>query len=372
MKKSLLAVAVAAALPAAAFAQSNVTLSGFVKTGIAYTKYDNGTGAFAANNDSGTSLDDGSSRFIISGSDDLGNGMKGIFMIDTRFRPDTSGGTLASGNAFAGVAGSFGSIRLGRMDQYYTLGTDEHGGRATALQHSSISLLSYVGSWSAERTIANGSRTPNLVRYDLPAIGGFFGGAGYSFNGIGAASDDGTLGDNAKGSAWTIDLGWRGGPITAGAGYWNAENDVNTPTAGLAAKALKHTSWRVYGSYDFGMFKVGLTYDESKVEQAGLPDAKRGAWSLPVTAKLGPGTLLFTYTEADDLDNTNNTGAKMYSIGYDYPLSKRTSVGVSYADINNDTNASYAMFTGQALGGHPAVGAGQDSRQFYIGLKHAF
>ena len=372
MKKSLLAVAVAAALPAAAFAQSNVTLSGFVKTGIAYTKYDNGTGAFAANNDSGTSLDDGSSRFIISGSDDLGNGMKGIFMIDTRFRPDTSGGTLASGNAFAGVAGSFGSIRLGRMDQYYTLGTDEHGGRATALQHSSISLLSYVGSWSAERTIANGSRTPNLVRYDLPAIGGFFGGAGYSFNGIGAASDDGTLGDNAKGSAWTIDLGWRGGPITAGAGYWNAENDVNTPTAGLAAKALKHTSWRVYGSYDFGMFKVGLTYDDSKVEQAGLPDAKRGAWSLPVTAKLGPGTLLFTYTEADDLDNTNNTGAKMYSIGYDYPLSKRTSVGVSFANINNDSGASYAMFTSTALGGHPVPSAGQDQRQFYVGLRHAF
>jgi len=368
MKKSLLAVAVAAALPAAAFAQTNVTLSGIVKLGIANTKYSNG----ATGNGSGTSMDDGSSRFILSGSEDLGGGMKGIFMIDNRFRPDQSGGgsgTLAGGNSFVGVAGGFGSVRLGRLDQYYGFGTDEHGARSTALQHSSISLLSYVGSAAATDTIANASRTPNLVRYDLPAMGGLFGGVGYSFNGIGTYSDDGSLGNASKGSAWTIDLGWRGGPIVAGAAYWNAENDA---TAALAAKALKHTSWRVYGSYDLGMFKVGLTYDKSKVEQAGLADRERGAWSLPLTAKLGPGTALFTYTAAQDLDGTSNTGAKMYSIGYDYPLSKRTSVGVSFANINNDSGASYAMFTSVPLGGHPAPTAGQDQRQFYVGLRHAF
>ena len=383
MKKSLLAVAVAAALPAAAFAQTNVTLSGIVKLGIASTKYSNGL----TGNGSGTSMDDGSSRFILSGSEDLGGGMKGIFMIDNRFRPDQSGGgsgTLAGGNSFVGVAGGFGSVRLGRLDQYYGFGTDEHGARSTALQHSSISLLSYVGSAAATRTIANASRTPNLVRYDLPAMGGLFGGVGYSFNGIGTYSDDGSLGDASKGSAWTIDLGWRGGPITAGAAYWNAENDgtpasaavnaagVIVTTPATPAKALKHTSWRVYGSYDFGMFKVGLTYDKSKVEQAGSADAERGAWSLPLTAKLGPGTALFTYTAAQDLDGTSNTGAKMYSIGYDYPLSKRTSVGVSFANINNDSGASYAMFTSTALGGHPVPSAGQDQRQFYVGLRHAF
>jgi len=361
MKKSLLAVAVAAALPAAAFAQANVTLSGNVKLGVANTKYSNG----ATGNGSGTSLDDGSSRFIISGSDDLGGGMKGIFMIDTRFRPDVGSGTLASGNAFVGLAGAFGSIRLGRLDQYYYLGTDEHGGRATALQHSNISLLSFVGTGTT--VIANASRTPNIVRYDLPAMGGVSGGVGYSFNGIGAGVDDGLVGDDSKGSAWTADLGWRGGPIAVGAAYWRAENDAAPP---MPAKARKDTAWRIYGSYDFGMFKVGLTYDKSKVETA--TDAERDAWSLPLTAKLGPGTALFTYTVANDIDGTKNTGAKMYSIGYDYPLSKRTSVGISYANINNESGASYTMFTAGALGGHPPVGAGQDTRQIYLGMRHAF
>ncbi|MCZ2414222.1 MAG: porin [Burkholderiales bacterium] len=358
MKKSLLAVAVAAALPAAAFAQANVTLSGNVKLGVANTRISDGgvTG-------SGTSIDDGSSRFIISGSDDLGGGMKGIFMIDSRFRPDESGGALASGNAFVGVAGGFGSVRLGRLDTYYNLGTDEFGGRAVALQHSNISILSWVGGLAGGPAIANASRSANVIRYDMPAMGGLSGGVTYSFNFQG---NDGAIDDPAKGEAWSLDLAWKSGPIAVGGAYWDADYEGLPTNDGQQA-------WRLYGSYDFGMFKVGLTWDDSK--QKGATDFKRGAWSLPVTAKLGPGTVLFTYTQARDVkaaSTISDTGAKMFAVGYDYPLSKRTSLGVSYAQLKNDANANYALFTMGALGGHPAPTAGQDMGQWYIGLRHAF
>lgn len=369
MKKSLLAVAVAAALPAAAFAQTNVTLSGIVKLGIANTKYSNG----ATGNGSGTSMDDGSSRFIISGSEDLGGGMKGIFMVDTRFRPDVGSGTLASGNSFVGVAGGFGSVRLGRLDTYYQYGTDEFGARAVALQHSNVSILSWVGGIiptavlpagsTNTGAIANASRTPNVIRYDLPAMGGLAGGLTYTNNAFG---DDGNVGSTSKGSAWSADLAWRGGPITVGGAYWDADVEGNTKQGQQA--------WRLYGNYNFGIFSAGLTWDESKLKLAGV-DAKRRAWSIPLTAKLGPGVVLFTYTAANDIKaggTIADTGAKMFSIGYDYPLSKRTSVGVSYANLKNDSNAYYTMFTSGALGGHPAVVAGQDQRQFYVGLRHTF
>jgi predicted porin len=358
MKKSLLAVAVAAALPAAAFAQTNVTLSGIVKLGLANTKMSNG----ATGNGSGTSMDDGSSRFIISGSEDLGGGMKGIFMIDTRFRPDVGTGTLASGNSFVGVAGGFGSVRLGRLDTYYQYGTDEFGARAVALQHSNISILSWVGGVQTS-AIANASRSANVVRYDLPAMGGLSGGVTYSNN---FQADDGAVGDASKGTAWSLDLAWRGGPITVGGAYWDADLEGLPTNDG-------QQSWRLYGNYNFGMFSAGLTYDDSKIK--GATDAKRGAWSIPLTAKLGPGTLLFTYTAARDVKaggTIADTGARMISIGYDYPLSKRTSVGVSYADLKNDANANYALFTMNALGGHPNPLVGQDVRQFYVGLRHAF
>jgi predicted porin len=39
-------------------------------------------------------------------------------------------------------------------------------------------------------------------------------------------------------------------------------------------------------------------------------------------------------------------GAKMWALGYNYSLSKRTSVGVTYAQISNDTGRTYTPFTG--------------------------
>lgn len=370
MKKTLIAVAVGAALPVAAFAQSGVTLSGFLKMGVAATKYTDGA---AGTNGSANSLDDGSSRFIISGSDDLGNGMRGIFMVDTRFRPDEGGGTLASGNSYVGLSGGFGTVRVGRLDQYYVHGTDGYGGTALALQHSNISLLSWVGGVSGiaggpvgtGAAIANASRTANIVRYDIPAMSGLTGGIGYSFNFQG---NDGLVGDDSDGDAWTIDLTWKGGPISVGGAYWDADFEGNDSYGQKAA--------RLFGSYDFGMFKAGLTFDRSEVK---LPagKVKRNAWSLPLSAKLGPGSLVFTYTYAGDVDASagigeSDTGAKMYTIGYDYPLSKRTSIAASFAQIKNDRNASYQLFTAGALGGHQNPGYGQDVRQFYIGMMHKF
>lgn len=378
MKKTLLAVAVAAALPVAAFAQTNVTLSGMVKGGLAFTKLDD-----APNNGpkggNATSLDDGSSRFIISGTEDLGGGMRGIFQVDTRFRVEEGGGTLASGNTFVGLAGNWGAFRLGRLDTYYHLGTDEFGARSTALQAASISLVSYIGS----SAIAGTTRINNVLRYDLPAMSGFGGGLTYSSNPMG---NDGTTVDvpggneRSKGQAWSADLGYGSGPFKVGAAYWDYKAEGNgSGFAGDPASGAGQKAWRLYGSWDFGVAKVGLLYDQSKLlGGSGGVDTKRGAWSIPVTAKLGPGTALFTYSQTRDVDVTGgvgkiaDSGAKMYALGYDYPLSKRTSLGVSYAVINNENNANYMMFTSVPLGGHTPPAAGQDQKQLYLGIKHNF
>src|SRR5918912_1157843 len=91
MKKSLIALAVASSFSGAAFAQSAVTLSGFIKTGVAFTHYGtptSGVCSAATSCGSATELADGSSRIILSGTEDVGGGLKGIFQIDSRFRSD--------------------------------------------------------------------------------------------------------------------------------------------------------------------------------------------------------------------------------------------------------------------------------------------
>jgi predicted porin len=98
--------------------------------------------------------------------------------------------------------------------------------------------------------------------------------------------------------------------------------------------------------------------------------------SIPVVVPVGSGAVLLTYTKANDATvggvKFTNSGATMISVGYDYPLSKRTSVGVSYAKIDNKANASYNPYVYSALAGQSAVTAGQDSAQMYLGVRHSF
>jgi predicted porin len=366
MKKALLAAAVAAAVPALAQAQTNVVMTGNFKTGIAQSKYSNG----ASNNGNHTAMIDGSSRFIIRGTEDLGGGLKAIFQMENRFRPD-NGGTqsLAGGNTFVGLTGGFGSVRLGKLDLYWNQGIDTFQNYATAHQASNVGLLGYVGSNS--NPIARTSRSSNVVRYDLPKLGGLKGGAAWS---PGATGSEGTaMGDGNKGNAWQLDLAWSGGPFTVGGAYWDEKLDGYKAAA--AGANTGQQAWRLYGTYKFAMLTVGLTYDEAELTYSGGGDRKRGAWSIPVTAKAGPGTFVFAYTQAQDMkvggSKRNDTGARMFAVGYDYPLSKRTSLGVSYAVINNDSNASYGLFSRSAADLDAPV-AGQDTRQFYVGVRHAF
>jgi predicted porin len=360
MKKSLLALAVLGAFAGAATAQTNVTLTGILKTGLSYYDLDSVAGVGGG---SSLSMNDGSSRIIIRGTEDLGGGLKGIFQVDNRLPMEQGTGGLAGGNTFIGLAGGFGQIRLGRLDQYYGLGTDQHGARATALNASSISILSYVG--DASEAIANASRTQNLIRWDSPNWGGFTAGFGYS---TGYAGDAVAVGDPSKGDAISVDLAYRNGPLMVGLGYWTAKNE---------AKTTEQEGIRLAGSYQFGIFSVGLTYDKSSRGPIGTGNLERDAWSIPLTAKLGPGLAMLTYSQAGDVDvqgfgKASDSGAKMWSIGYDYPLSKRTSLGISYAQIDNEANAAYALYTGSSLGQMPNPAFGQDVSRLYIGLRHTF
>ncbi len=374
MKKSLLAVAVAAALPAFAYAQTNVVLSGNLKTGVTQTKYTNG----AAGNGSHTAMNDGSSRFIISGTEDLGGGLKAIFQIDNRFRPDdggTVGQTLAGGATFVGLAGGFGTVRLGKLDTYWIYGLDEHAFRATALQHSNTSIIGFINS----SPIARNSRLNNVVRWDSPNFGGISGGITWTpgasaATALASAGEAGAMGDGNKGQAWSANIGYAAGPLNVYVAAWDEKVEGYKTFATGAYQG--QSAWRVGGGYNFGAFKVGVVYDEAKLKYVGGGDYKRGAWSIPVTAKLGAGTAMLTYSQAMDakLSGTkdNQSGAKMITVGYDYPLSKRTSLGVSYGVINNESHASYGFFTAAALNNLPTATAGQDQKQLHLGIRHAF
>lgn len=119
MKKTLIAMAVAslAATPVMADKKSDHNFFGQAKYEMGMVKNANGDNQFQ-NSWYGT-------RFGVHGSEDLGNGMKGIY----RLMGNVTAGTGAqNANTFsfneevwAGVAGDFGTIRFGRSDHAHKL-----------------------------------------------------------------------------------------------------------------------------------------------------------------------------------------------------------------------------------------------------------
>jgi predicted porin len=382
MNKKLLAVAIAGALaaPGVALADgSTVTISGIMKMG--YGQYKLSGGTINRSNRSQDMVVDNSSRIIFGVNEDLGNGLAAIGQIDIRYQPD--GGALAgSGNDFVGLKSkSWGQLVLGRLDLHYGATPDDTAAKAGALHGAAISLMDYMpsGAGGANTSIANGTRTPNVIAYDTISFNGFTARVAYSAEPFTGENDmtvaAATIGTR-KGSAWNFRPEYNNGPIKVGYSYWDAKPDAPT------AASVDQRGDTLYGSYVFGNgFKVGLAYNRSRLDNSlgGAKNAERNAWSIPMSYNWGPHTVVGHYTKADDIKSDlagvpGSTGANMFTIAYNYDLSKRTALGLTYSKINNDTNAAYAFFTSTgALGsGNLAPFAGEDPQFLQAVVRHAF
>src|SRR5690606_10200795 len=115
MKKSLLALAVLGTFSGAALAQSSVTIYGVADAGIAYT--DNGNPA--GEQWSVESGQQSGSRLGFKGTEDLGGGLSAIFTLESGFNLDNGtsaqGGRLFGRQAWVGLNGGFGTVKLGRQ-----------------------------------------------------------------------------------------------------------------------------------------------------------------------------------------------------------------------------------------------------------------
>jgi predicted porin len=411
MNKKIAAVAVAGlfAAPAVALAQSSVTISGQLKMGFENLKLSDFSGlrTGANTNKSQYGVVDDSSRIIFNIREDLGGGLAAIGQLDVRVKPDDMqgvgqpNGNIVQGNSHLGLQSkSWGRIFFGRQDLHYFNTSGNISGK-NSLRADSISLLSYGG--TGLTPIAGTTRTQNVVHYTTPNWGGFTGIIAYSSNPTATDGDmvagAATMNDDRKGRAWNLNPNYAAANWQVGYSYWNSKPDGGTvappavilPTiAGIAAGAAtlgssNQQAHRLYGHYEFGFgLKVGLAWDSSKlkVENATFGDgtiSKRVAWSIPFQYSfMGKHQITGHFSKAKSdskLDDfgLSSTGANMWALGYSYDLSKRTSLGITYARIKNQENASYNFFTSAALGlGQGGLLPGEDPRMFGTTIRHAF
>ena len=281
MKKTLLAVAVAAALPAVAFAQSNVTMYGVADFGI--SKVTGGDTQFTSNGGG----NNGNSRLGVRGTEDLGGGLKASFNFEQAVNLET-GATDANTwqrAAWASLSGGFGSVRFGRSlsPSFYGVAAWELTGTANYSVH--YNLFGAAG---------GNTRNNSGIAYTTPNMGGFSATLGYVFE-----ADNG---GPSIGNRVDANVIYGAGPLVVSAWY-NKNSEV--PNAGIG----------IGGSYNFGAFKLAGSWQEKAVTQD-------DGFSLGIGTKLGPVDLVFDvvrYTVfATDVTDTH------YLLEAKYPLSKRT------------------------------------------------
>ncbi len=398
MQKKLIAAAVAGLIAVPALAQTNVTISGNFRAGWESYKLTDCTAGFSCRSESRVSDQSSGLRFNVV--EDLGGGLKAWGQLDYRGSVDL-GGLANSGNSGVGFMGDkWGKFTIGRWDVHYNeitgaLQATRAGSLQTLVGHGIISQVNGV-------MIANGTRTPNLLMWDSPNWNGFTARLAYStgFEGNeGSGRSANGTGNPGGGKAWTGALRYNNGPWTAGASYWNSDGEtrnivpvfaMSTATgviAGAVPTRNDQTSTRAWLGYTFGMgLKVGIAWDRSKRSANALNVASttmsRNAWMIPVTYTFGPHAIYGAYARTGSHSGSAvaaGTGgdykATQWMFGYDYAFSKRTTAGVFYTKVNNNTLGGYDMFNGSGLAGlsgatHTAANEG--SRQIYIGMNHNF
>lgn len=355
------AIAGAFAVPAAAIAQSSVTISGTLKMAVENVKLHQ----TAKSPSSEGRVVDELSRVIFQVVEDLGGGLQAVAQIDWRVTPD-AGADAISGNSWVGLRSKrWGTLALGRFDLHYHNSASELTTKAGSLKGWDVALLAFAGGGGT--AIAQNTRTANVVRYESPKWGGAALLVAFSTNPAAPEADIGST--VRRGDAWNLAPSYTASNWQVAWSHWRSRPD--------AFATADQDGDRVWGYYTWGGFKVGVAWDRAKLTSGatGIVTSNRTAWSVPVRYSTGRHTFYADYAKArDDKATIAADGARMVAIAYSYDLSKRTAIGLTYARIVNDVGAFYNLYNSAAGQGSPsaAVAAGEDPRIWSFVIRHAF
>jgi predicted porin len=305
MKKTIIAASIAAVVAApAAFA--DVKVSGLVHMSIADTE-----SATAST----TGMYDNVSRIVISGSEDLGNGMKAGFKMENRVNMTTGdqGVPADSGReSYGSLSGDFGTVKFGRLygAAKKVFSVAEQAGD-TAID---ITTLADTGSSSGNKEVTH----DGVLSYTSP-----------NFNGITVeyqTSNDATTAGNDMGNETNVSISYSANGLTvAYADY----SDDDSSAADQTAFAVK---------YAMGDFTVAA----SQMESDATGTSTKTSTAISASMKMGNNTLIAQYGEKETGAGVDSDG---WGVAVAHSMSKATSVyaGLRDSDVAGDTSTAVAL-----------------------------
>ena len=258
MKNSFIALAAALVCSGAAYAQSNVQLTGLADMYAGSVKM--------AGQDRKSVVGSGgmtTSWWGIKGTEDLGGGLKVDFNLTAFMRMDSGdygrfpGDTFFSRDANIGLNGNFGRIGLGRdkaPNFLPTILTNPFGDSFTIsplVLHANTPTAAWGG---ARLTTPADTGWSNMLVYTTPNFGGLTANVYYQFG------EQSTPGDKSKKNMGVNAL-YFNGPLSLTAFY--ERDQITNPGSGTVMPTK--SDWMVGGSYNFNVVKLYATYGQAKV-----------------------------------------------------------------------------------------------------------
>jgi predicted porin len=367
MQKKLIALAVAGLASSAAFAQTNVTIYGSLDYGYSY-RWDDLT---AADRNGQSAFDGGiaqGNRLGFKGTEDLGNGLKAVFLVeqglglDSNSNNEGSNGKSNAGNksinytrqAYVGLSGGFGTLVGGRLyTPHYSLwsGTIDPFGAGT------------VGRYANAMGGALGGdvvRVDNAVAYISPSFGGFSVTAAYSNNLEGQES---AIRNGDDTPVYALLGKFVAGGLDLGLNYHFAKfQGVNT---------VDNTyNVTLGGNYNFGFMKLhgAVAYNETEFQNTANDNLEIYNYFIGATVPVGKVDLKASYLFSD-ADQQGE--AQQFAVGVNYNLSKRTDIYAAYSWLDQDDDRVVGLVSsgGVGDGSNSGIGYGQGAQ---VGVRHKF
>lgn len=397
MKPNTVLWAVGLVMSSQAMAQSNVSLYGSLDLGLlSISNTSSGVGYLPKASSPGggsVQLKDGgigNSNWGLKGEEDLGGGLKALFQLQGNLKansgesggPNSSGGTSVFNQmATVGLGGEFGDIRIGRQVSplYYALASSD----ARGARYFGSALTALVGLNSASGLYLGNNSNPafgtiyndNAVVYNAPTWNNLSLSAAYAFGN--------TPGSQQANSQQTLAALYSANGLKLSAFYYNGYGNsapaaavllgsaAKAEAAGFTANANTNRLASLGGMYTRGAYTVSASWMGAR-NPVQLNHLVGGAdsldlWSVGAAWRVAPlANLSAGYYRIKDNTHAGNTSTQ-FALGLDYFLSRRTTLYVEAAQVNNkganmNTSPVYAS----------PVAANKSVSAWMAGLRHSF
>lgn len=300
------------------------------------------------------------------GTENLGDGYQAVWQIEGSLALDTgAGNSFANRDTRIGLSTPYGLVFAGHWGTPYLLSTSSFD----PWYPTTAGYMALMGNGSAPTTdnISNRAsfdrRQQNVIQYWSPTWNNITGRVAYSFN----EGQTGPGGGSPR--LWSASLTYDDGP-------WNLAL-AHEQHSDYQGSHLNDTATKIGAAYRFGDWRVAAAAERLRYETP-IGALKRDSVYVSATWQIGAGSVRVGFTQAGEgkgpaganvgfITGGSDTGARQWTLGYDYTLSKRTGLYAYVSRIDNQARAAYDF----AING-VGVGAGEKPRVVAVGMRHAF